>query len=78
MPAQGSEKLLGSVPEDAPIASEGALVVKKGFLNDAKDALYPGGSEQGKVSTEQQRAWAENDMNKDMDKKQGLGPYSSE
>eukprot|EP00392_Amoebophrya_sp_AT5.2_P006649 g6661.t1 len=56
-----------------------APTIKKGFLNDDnRDSLYgPDGSEQGKVTEKQKQQWAVDDMNREQNKKAGLGGYSS-
>jgi len=52
-----------------------APTIKKGFLNDDnRDSLYgPDGSEQGKVTEKQKQQWAVDDMNREQNKKSGLG-----
>lgn len=65
------------------------LAVKKGFLNETySDAngksktktIYDHdvGSTQHTVSDDQKKKWAEHDLNENMTKKQGMGPYSSD
>ncbi|CAD7927060.1 unnamed protein product [Amoebophrya sp. A120] len=62
-------------PKDPP-----APTVKKGFLNkENRPELYgPEGSEQGKVTEKQKQQWATDDLNREQNKKQGLGAYDSD
>jgi len=52
-------------PAEAP--SKGGTALNRGFLNEAKDALYgPEGSPEGSVAPETHKAHAEHKMNEDM------------